>query len=681
MGTFKLKSLEITNYRNIKHQLLVLNGENSRIVGENRVGKTNTIEALYWLLTDKLLNGSKDIDQIKPLDDTKKKVEVIGTFFVGDKEISLGKTYEEEWVKTRGTNDLVFKGHTTTYFYNGVKQSTKKTYESLFNEDFGLNVKSFQGIDMVQMLTNPLYLGRMGDSDDWKNFRAMIIDIVGDVQDKDIFQAHPELENIEHDLEVNNGRTDQVLKQYRDNIKGCEDDIIKYDGQIELLSKVEQPLPEIVETAIKGIEECDANISSMKSSDGNDKAIIIIDQEINELKGQIIEIKRHDLEVKKSSSTEIQKEELRNKINDSYVDSNNLLEKKSKLQNQIENVKNSISEKKRATLECSQYRDRLIENLKDIDRQIADPSYENACPHCGRPYDEDKANELKQAVIKSLNDKKLDYISKGKENKERMNKLVDEVNTQELNLTSLENELKVIESNIDMVIETRNNDNAKLAELTKNDSEEKVNPLITELEDKIKAKEMEKADIKRSVETSNESIRSMVAQYQTKKEDYQKVIDANNYYLRTQDELEKVKLTKKEVNNKLISFEQKVENVKLFFKIKLQMLDEHISRVFGDVSFMLIEPQVNGGYSPVCKPYIKGTKTLWKSGSKSEQLTTGVAIVERIKAALGLSNLPFIFDEGGEVSTDTFKNRFETDSQLICVQVKDGIAMPTVMKI
>ena len=123
----KLIKLELTNYRNIKHQILNFDG-NSKIVGENRIGKTNTLEAIYYLLTDRLLNGSTDIDQLKPLTDTKAKVMVYGTFQVGDKNIELGKEYQEEWVKTRGTEDLVFKGHSTTYFYQGVKQGTKLQY-------------------------------------------------------------------------------------------------------------------------------------------------------------------------------------------------------------------------------------------------------------------------------------------------------------------------------------------------------------------------------------------------------------------------------------------------------------------------------------------------------------------------------------------------------------------------
>ena len=147
-----LKKLEITNYRSIKHQVLFFDG-NSKIVGENRIGKTNTIDALYWLLTDKLLNGSKDIEQIKPLDDTKLTVRVDGTFLVDGKEIVISKEFAEEWVKTRGTEDLVMKGHTTTYYYNGVKQGTKKQFDLLFNADFGLDkVKDYQGIDIIQFI-------------------------------------------------------------------------------------------------------------------------------------------------------------------------------------------------------------------------------------------------------------------------------------------------------------------------------------------------------------------------------------------------------------------------------------------------------------------------------------------------------------------------------------------------
>ena len=136
MKTIQLKRLELTNYRNIEYAIYDFDGS-SKIIGENRIGKTNTLEAIYWLLTDKLLDGSSDVSAIKPLKDTKLEVRVKATFDIEGQEVTLEKDYKENWVKTRGTTDMEMKGHIITWIHNGVKQATLKAYNQLVSEDFG----------------------------------------------------------------------------------------------------------------------------------------------------------------------------------------------------------------------------------------------------------------------------------------------------------------------------------------------------------------------------------------------------------------------------------------------------------------------------------------------------------------------------------------------------------------
>ena len=100
MKKIQLKKLELTNYRNIPFASYEFDGS-SKIIGENRIGKTNTLEAIYWLLTDKLLDGSSDVALIKPLQDTKLEVRVKAVFDIDGKEVTLEKDYKENWVKIK----------------------------------------------------------------------------------------------------------------------------------------------------------------------------------------------------------------------------------------------------------------------------------------------------------------------------------------------------------------------------------------------------------------------------------------------------------------------------------------------------------------------------------------------------------------------------------------------------
>lgn len=676
-----LKELKIVNYRNINFQILHFDG-NSKIVGDNRIGKTNTLEALYWLLTDKLLNGSKDIEQIKPLSDTKSKVEVSAIFQIDEKNISIGKEYAEEWVKTRGTEELVFKGHSTTYIYNGVKQGTKKQFDLLFAADFNIGGKEYQGIDIIQMLINPLYLGRMGDTDDWKNLRSMIIDIVGDVDDRNVFDANPKLEPIWNDMSRAMGRTDQIIKQYRDNIKTFKEDIIGCDANIKMLENTPCPTDESVAAAKKEIEEIQDKIRSLKVDSSDEQTILLIDQEIVKIRNEIIELKREDLEKKNQKGANSEKTALEEEKKNLYEEANGLINRRSEL------LKNHVAEKftleklSSSIDERSKNRLNLIDEIKAIDEQLKNPLFEKECPYCHRPYDVDKIEEHLANATKELHIKRTDIVARGKENTDALKQDVEKYELQKKVVDDLSVEIKRIEDSVKIITTKVTDINEKLAAFENNDvGIEEENPKITALTKQISDKEGEKARIRSSQIDKENSIRSLLADAQTKKEQCQKVIDDYNFYLGMQEKINEVKEKRSTIMANLIQTEQKVELVKDFIKAKLEMLNDNIKKVFDDVSFMLIEPQVNGGYSTVCKPYIKGTNTLWKSGSKSEQITTGIAICEKIKVALSLPDFPYLFDEGGEISTNTFETHFVTKSQLICVQVKDGILIPTVMDI
>ena len=168
---------------------------------------------------------------------------------------------------------------------------------------------------------------------------------------------------------------------------------------------------------------------------------------------------------------------------------------------------------------------------------------------------------------------------------------------------------------------------------------------------------------------------------------YKDVLANRDYYTRQIARLEEAKKAKTIHETSLANIEQKRELLNSFYLAKLKMLDENVSRVFGNIKFQLIKENINGGFDAICKPYIfdtaanSSTTTTWKSGSKSERVVTGIAIVECIKNRLGLPNLPYLFDEGGEISNDTFATRIKTESQLICVKIADNIVKPLIQKL
>ena len=668
MKNIELKKLELTNYRNIDFIELNFDG-NSKIIGENRIGKTNVLEAIYYLLTDKLLDCSNNIALVKPLDDTTKEVRVKGTFLVdGEQEITLEKQYGEDWVKTRGTDELVFKGHYCKYIYNGVKQNTLKIYNGLIAEDFGIEPNKMQ-FDVMQMLVNPFYLGNMGETDKWNDLRASIIELVGNVTNDDVFAANPSLHLIEQDMKDCNGRVDQLKKRIESEINGLKENISVDAAQIKMLEETPHPTEEELAIAQKGLQECEEKIALINNPKV-DTVSAELRKEINELESELNEMNKAAMEKAQTNSrlTELQEE------------CDSLMNQKSEHIERVSSLKTERSVLNTSLSICKSNREDFLRTLKELDEKIRNVNVDTECPTCHRPYEAEMVEKHRLEVITELESKKSSILSQGKENKLKMADLEKEIESKSEEIKSEELEInKINDRLIDVRAEMRE-ENTVGYTVEKSDKQLELEKLI---EDKKAALRESTAQFYQGQQDN----RALLEEEKQKAEPFKKVIYDNEFYIRQMENLEKTRTLKIEHQKKLADAEQKKELVKTFTIEKLRMLDENVSRVFGNIKFQLIKENINGGFDTICKPYIynvdkdESTDVTWKSGSKSERVITGIAIAECIKKELGLPNLPYLFDEGGEISAETFKTKFKTDSQIICVKIVDNIMKPLVERI
>ena len=684
MKNIQLVELELSNYRNIEYSKLTFDG-NSKIIGENRIGKTNTLEAVYWLLSDKLLDGSKDASAIKPLKDTKLEVRVKATFDVDGKLITLEKDYKEEWVKTRGTTNLELKGHTTTFIHNGVKQPTLKAYNQLVSEDFGFMQDATTKVEFMQMLINPFYIGNLGESDNWTELRAFIIKLVGDVKDSDVLASNPNFKLIQSDLELVGGRVDQLKKKYVGEIDGIKTDIIGVESTIKMLEETPNPTDEEVALAKKGIEEHQTRINSLRPDNTQYNFIVSdLEKKISEKRLELSNLEKEQLLKARNSdaSTKIS-EEL--KVLNQQMDE--LLSKKRKTNAEMDYYETEIHNTKAKLDRQQNERKDLIDKIKLLDARIANPAVETECPHCHRPYDAEELEPAKHHLIEAANKEKEQLIEKGKS----LRKVID---TDEAYKSECEQKLEEATVSLNHILADIHDLDKKISEKQTQYSELNATapvvedtPQIISVREKITELEGELKKVKEDFYKSGYETQSLIYAEEEAMKPFQKVLDDRKYYERQMESLASVRENLKELNVKLADCEQKKELLNMFNLAKLKMLDENVSKVFGKIKFQLIKENINGGYDPICKPYIydtvneESTKTTWRSGSKSERVATGIAICECIKSTLNLPNLPFLFDEGGEISSETLARRLKTDAQIICVKIADGIMTPLVQKL
>lgn len=665
MKSILLKKLELTNYRNIEHAVYEFNG-NSKIVGDNRIGKTNTLESIYYLLTGYLLNGSSDIQSIKPLSNSKATVIVSGTFDVDGKTIVIEKKYGEDWVTQRNTGELVLKGHFNELWYNGTKQPTVRDFNNLFYEDFGIKQTDAVKISIIQLLTNPFYIGDLCDGDEWKEVRKFIIELVGDVSDDDVFAKEPMLIKLKSELEMANGRVDQVKKKIDGEIKGLKETLIADDAKIEMLSKADAPSETDVDLAKLKIKEIDDKIASLRSSFGNKEAEFKIKNDIADINLKIANLSNSDSKAKYDATAQLRVE--RNRLFDEKTSVQNEL---SRIQTKIENEKSTIArlEKEKSEL-LSAYH--LLKNSKI--------EVETVCPTCNRPLDPAQI-ENARAKLEDANKTKMDAIIKdGKtkaalieESKASIEKFNGLISAFEPKLDELTKEITGLSSKIDEI------ENAK--------TESEPNEELMKLQKEKSKLEESLLKLRNESENARTEISNQIYELEDKKTEYAIIIADADYANRQAQDKEDCLKAKKEHETLLVQKEQLKDMIQKFIFTKLQLLDSNVSRVFGNIKFQLIKENINGGFDTVCKPYIydpikkESTSVLWKSGSKSEKVATGIAIAEAIKLKLELSNMPYLFDEGGELSEETIKTRLLTNSQIICVKVQDNITSPLVLNL
>lgn len=668
MKQVRLLRLELTNYRNIDHEVYVFDGNNAKIVGENRIGKTNTLEAIYFLLSNYLLDGSSELSALKPLNDTTKEVCVEGTFDVDGREIKLAKTYGEKWVKTRGSEELSMQGHYEEYFVNGIKQSKERDYYNLLEEYFGIRNDEKGEVDNIQMLINPLYLGNLGDSKDWQKLRTFIVKLIGDVDDEEIFTKEPSTLVIKQDLLNALGKTDQLKKMYKDNIDTLNNQLVGFDSQVELLEKTNNPSDEDVAKAKEQVETINAKIVELKDNNNKDSIVEQLEKEIFALSKTIVErnqveFAEHLKKPNEAKEHDDKVRELNTKVNNVVSNLTNIQIKRGDL-----NIKLKEAKAKRDSL-ALQYKE-YATRLNNVDNELI-----KECPTCHRPFEESELETRRKELFETLTKMQSDVVKEGKEAKTKL----DELNKQS---EELENEEKTIRSELDTLRKELDELNAITFEVKVFEESDELKALRVkekELKDKLserKAKVSEQA-------TNNYEVITKLEEDRMKAQD---ILNDRDYYQRQMTLLEGVKAERKAVSNQLIATEQMREALKTYIYTKLKLLDEHIAKVFGKLKFQLIKENINGGFDPVCKPYIYdvdkdcSTDVLWKSGSKSEKIITGIAIVEAIRKELDLTQLPYLFDEGGEISSDTLHTKFKTNAQIICVRVEDNILKPIIVK-
>lgn len=680
----QISKLTISNFRNITSAEYFL-GSRTAIKGKNHIGKTNALQAAYWLLTDSMLENTNDFDTIVPHDNNRALTDVTVTF---DDGTTFGKTYREKWTKTRGSDTETLTGHETSYYVNGVLYKTKQEAMMMLKDLlFGAQAAKatmYPSINMAKALINPLYLF---GQEEWKNARQFIIQLVGTIKDDDIFEAHPEYGTIKADLAQLNGHTDMLAKKYADSIKALKAQMAANVSNIDFVQKKMQDnlttddetknaraLVENIKQRRKKIEE-DEQGSSNPLADAISARIKALNVQITELENSIA--------LEEGERFEEYTKERQTAMNDYQKQCNKadeLTRQISDLQNRTDSVKKKIEDKKQEIELAKQKKERLRQNYAEIKAREFKFT-ETVCPHCGAVLNQDEEDKARQDFENRKNGDSVDCVARGRACATEISRLEAELDAYNRQLAeSSDSAIAQLQNELSSTCQKRDMKRQALNSIVPYKSQRREE--LESLKTKLKEEQSNLIDAQgNSKVTKLEKLATFDAATKEELTNAQAAIEKATIYRNAEADFENLKCEKTIINHNLTTTEEKKETLKQFILAKLAMTNAKTKTVFPDIEFVLIEPNIKeGSFNEVCYPLIRGKKTPYVNGSNSERILTGIAIINDIRKALEIEPMTIIFDEGETLDTESIKS-IDTESQVLTSMVDDNYAEPTAVLI
>lgn len=681
-----ITKVKIINFRNIRQAEYELD-KTTIILGKNNLGKSNTLNAVHWLITDKLLTdkygeGESDIQSIVP--NTHKKgehTEVSIWLHTGTKFTKILKRgYDRETGKVNK--------HDTEYLVNDAKCSTKKEfYEVLYQQLDFKPVFTKLKVDEPRLFVDPLYaLLKL----DYKELRALLVAMGCTVDNEELYKDGFE-DFRKYEIQYL-GKWDVMRKNLQAQRKSLESEINSLESQIKMFSGVE----EYDTTNLKRLQEEKEELVLRKNNlktKGCSDLIQTLENEISKL-GLELEQKRNNkkLEISAKINDLVMERKTigENVENEKLRASSSVIERVNAKKTEQFEVREKLSNRKLEKSRCEYDIKNMLFDLKnkqakheELSKKLGDIINEKheefICPVCGSPIDISKADTDKQISvlgyeISNLESEMEEYTTNINAKQQDLelhdaaieeytlviSELQDDIDKLEFEVKTIQNSFSVDDKIEKLTQEIRELENDKLNIDSKFFASEtaKINELIEKKNNTLA--ENQKA-INQELETINMQI------YKLDEEIKEEHIKCNDYDRKC--ELEK---TLDVVINQANDNDYLLARLNQFIQLMIKNINDKAYQITGFNFVMLEENLTNNGITECC--YIVDEDGIpFKDINTARKTEMGIKFIEmckRVAVGLGASEntLPILVDRFEGID-DVNKIAKLTDNQLICTRV------------
>lgn len=646
----KIVKVEIKNFRNIVDKVYEFDHNPIIFAGPNELGKSNTLNALMWavtdmILTDKYGKGENDLDTIVPNNHIKGMHTEVSIWF--ESGIKFTKKYKTSFDRKKKTPN----GHTTNCFINDVEQSQKMYYSEL-NKAFNF-VPTFNcmSVKEINLFVDPLYAFMKLEP---LQLRELLVGLGCSISDEEIFQKG--FEDMRPYQKTYLGKWDTMRTQLKNDISLLETSITDLKAKIEVFANIE----EFDQKNLDALNQRKENLIKQKFSLENTE----LDFSIKEIEMKIKEVKtKKDAAIQKDIANieaelrliEEKKQIALSKINQS---------KKEKTSDAYDAVKATEAEIGTTKFNLNYLQKQLAENNYSIKQMLNSAQEESkrksdlaikltatsgryytnyyTCPNCGQSF------PASQEDLERFEKEKRDDISYLKQEIENCTTKIDKLKTNVLDkdqrIKSLEESVKNVTNDL-AVLEDRliskkqelnylENEPVDMSELKKLESDydnlvikknqiylnySEFDKQIIELEQK---KEILASNNREKIGSQLIAIESAIADVDA---DISAVHAQKSDWLKKQEFQNKLETVTSELNDKEALFAR----VNSFIQTMIREVNKKATEKTGIDFVMLEENLTNDNLKEVCYATVDGIP--FASINTAKKIEVGVRFIEKLK--------------------------------------------------
>ena len=616
----KLTKLELLNFKGLKAFTINFNGD-VIIRGDNATGKTTVFDSVCWLLFGKDSLDRADFE-IKTLDrgEPVHKVnhEVTGTFTLDEGgTVELKRVYREKYSSPRG-GEVTMTGHTTDYFVDGVPKKEKE-YKEIVNSLVDENI--------FKLITNPLYFN---ETYSWQNRRKLLLEMCGDISDKDVIAEYSELKALTDILSGHSVDDHRKVVAAKKTAINKELDMIPVRIDEALRGKPTIDTPRDV--LIQDISLATTTIETLEA----DKALLVNGHAVVDTRAELRDVQRRLMARESELQMEYKKQSaLKSNEYDMVVSELNNLSSK------VESTKHRLDTSNRDIQRIESVIDELMHQRQQVNEDAFVMDIDEACPTCGQKLPAEQIQAAREKAETKFNLRKSKQLEELNQSIELKQQDIENIKKRDAGLEPVETLEALIKAK-ELVKQTITDEIGQLTAPVLDDDSIYADLKAEEFMLQMKLDESnidhseEIADIDKRIATTKEHRFNL--ETELNKYEEAKRIDTRVAELESQQAELAAEKSKLDEASYLMDE---------FVKTKVNMLEDGINSRFKLARFKMFNVMLNGNVEECCETTYKGVP--YRSMNNAARINVGLDIINALTSYFKV-NAPVFIDNAEAVT-------------------------------